>query len=268
MLVDLEAKIYGWLSAPDPSSNYNKARELCQAKTGWWFLQSRQFFDWKREEGSFLWLYGIPGCGKTILSSTIVEDVIHSCQQRPCDGLIFESSSSVLHFYFDFNDMDKQSHEKMIRSLIMQLSTQNGVIPQPLMSTYESCVNGQRQPSTDALLETLHNLIQDYRKVFLILDALDECTERLELLSMLQQIASWKSGISILVTSRIEADIGENLDAIGTKKICIQNNLVDNDIRAYVRERLSNDWKLRRWKKHPAIQNEIENDLMEKAGGM
>jgi hypothetical protein len=156
----------------------------------------------------------------------------------------------------------------MIRSLIMQLSTQNGIIPEPVRSAFESCANGQRQPTTDALLETLHYLIQDYQKVFLILDALDECAERLDLLSVLKQIVSWKSGICILVTSRKEADIGENLDLIGPKKICIQSNLVDNDIRAYVRERLNNDWKLRRWKKHPVIQDEIEKTLMEKAGGM
>ena len=264
----MEARIYEWLSAPDPSSNYNKARELCHPRTGSWFLQSKQFAKWKWEENSFLWLYGIPGCGKTILSSTIVENITNSSQQRPDDATYFNSGPSVLHFYFDFNDVDKQSHEKMIRSLIMQLSTQNETIPQPLMSAYASCVNGQRQPTTDALLETLRYLIQGYQNVFLILDALDECTERLELLSTLNQIAGWKLGTRILVTSRREAEIGENLDLIGTEKICIQSNLVDNDIRAYIRERLSNDWKLRRWKKHPAIQDEIEKTLMEKSGGM
>jgi hypothetical protein len=72
----------------------------------------------------------------------------------------------------------------------------------------------------------------------------------------------------ILVTSRREADIGENLDIIGTRKICIQTSLVDNDIRAFVREKLNNEWKLRRWKKHPLIQDEIEQTLMEKSGGM
>jgi hypothetical protein len=173
-----------------------------------------------------------------------------------------------VHFYFDFNDVEKQSHEKMIRSLIMQLSTQSEAIPGPLNSAYASCVNGQRQPTIEVLLETLQNLIQGYQTVFLIVDALDECTDRFELLSALNQMAEWKLGMHILVTSRREADIGDHLDLIGTGKICIQSNLVDNDIRAYVRERLNNDWKLKRWKNRPAIQTEIEKTLMEKAGGM
>jgi hypothetical protein len=108
-----------------------------------------------------------------------------SYQEKGGDFPSFESASSVLHFYFDFNDVDKQSYEKMIRSLIMQLSTQNIEIPQPLMLTYASCVNGQRQPTTEVLIETLRCLILEQQSVFLILDALDECTERLELLSIL-----------------------------------------------------------------------------------
>jgi hypothetical protein len=269
-LEDLEAKIFGWLSAPDPSSNYNKARELCQAKTGWWFLRSKHFSDWKEEDDSFLWLYGIPGCGKTILSSTIVEDIINCL---PWTNSITSGSDAttgivVLHFYFDFNDAEKQSHAKMIRSLIVQLSSNTLSVPQCLRVTYESCANGQRQPTAETLLELLKSLIKGYQKVFLVLDALDECTKRFELLSFLNELSSWKLGASILVTSRREADIGETLDLIGPKKLCIQSNLVAQDIRSLIRDRLNNDWKLRRWKKYPAIQSEIEETLTAKAGGM
>jgi hypothetical protein len=180
----------------------------------------------------------------------------------------FVSGLAVLQFYFDFNDINKQSNEKMIRSLIMQLSTGNETLPHPLASLYASCVSGQRQPTTDALLETLRELVRDYRTVFLIIDALDECTERQELLSALSSIAAWRLGVHILVTSRREADIGEIINQIGPSKICIQSTLVDNDIRMYVRERLNDDPKLARWKRNKSIQREIEMTLMEKAGGM
>jgi archaellum biogenesis ATPase FlaH len=265
---DLREKVYAWLSPPDPSSNYNKARELCQERTGTWLLQSKQFADWKADENSFLWLHGIPGCGKTILCSTIVEDVISSCQLNTSGDVYFQSDSVVLHFYFDFNDIDKQSHEKMICSLIMQLSSNNETLPRPLASLYASCLNGQRQPTTETLLETLKEMIQDYSKAFLIIDALDECTKREELLSALSSIAAWKLGMHILVTSRREADIGETITQMGTSGVSIQSTLVNNDIRAYVRERLNSDPKLKRWKKNQSIRDEIETTLIEKAGGM
>jgi hypothetical protein len=34
-------KIRGWLAAPDPSTNLNKAQELRQPGTGQWLLDSR-----------------------------------------------------------------------------------------------------------------------------------------------------------------------------------------------------------------------------------
>jgi hypothetical protein len=45
---------------------------------------------------SFLWLYGIAGCGKTILTSTAIEDAIGYCQSN--------TGSAIAYFYFDFND--------------------------------------------------------------------------------------------------------------------------------------------------------------------
>jgi hypothetical protein len=105
--------------------------------------------------------------------------------------------------------------------------------------------------------------------VFLLIDALDECNERDELLSTLNLIAGWRLGMHILVTSRRESDIVETLSQIGPNNVSIQSTLVNNDIRAYVQERLNNDPKLRRhWKKNELIRDEIETTLMEKAGGM
>lgn len=157
----------------------------------------------------------------------------------------------------------------MIRSLILQLSADTATLPRPLGLLYTSCVKGQRQPTTEALLEILRELVEDHQSVFLLIDALDECNERDELLSTLNLIAGWRLGMHILVTSRRESDIVETLSQIGPNNVSIQSTLVNNDIRAYVQERLNNDPKLRRhWKKNELIRDEIETTLMEKAGGM
>ncbi len=50
-----------WLRAPDPSSNYNKAIKDRHVNTGAWLVATDAFLRWKREPGSCLWLYGIPG---------------------------------------------------------------------------------------------------------------------------------------------------------------------------------------------------------------
>ena len=48
----------------------------------------------------------------------------------------------------------------------------------------------------------------------------------------------------------------------------IQSDLVADDIRAYVRTRVREGNGLSRWRLQQDVQQEIENRLMEKAGGM
>jgi hypothetical protein len=100
----------------DPSTNYQKGLKLRQADTGLWFLESEQYAEWKASPSYFIWLHGIPVCGKTILSSTIIEDVLQRCMNNP--------GKATAHFYFDFKDLQKQASELMVKSLVTQLSQQ------------------------------------------------------------------------------------------------------------------------------------------------
>ena len=52
-------KILQWLNAPDPSRNYNTAREKHREGTGSWFLAGNEFKNWKNSQGSLLWVEGI-----------------------------------------------------------------------------------------------------------------------------------------------------------------------------------------------------------------
>lgn len=178
---------------------------------------------------------------------------------------------AVIYFYFDFNDIEKQLCEKMIRSFITQLSTRCSSTPQALEALFSSCMNGERPPVVDNLMTVLKQIIQEFDETFVVLDALDECKDRQKLLEFIERINEWKFGrLHILVTSRRISDIEESLGPLIHEqgKICIQSALVNNDIRTYIHERLRTDRKLKRWQKRPEIQQEIETALMNKADGM
>ena len=226
-------------------------------------MKSEFYADWKTNPNSFLWLHGIPGCGKTILSSTIIEDVLYHCSH--------DHSLAVLYFYFDFNEVEKQQHEKMIRSLIMQLSFRCKDTSRDLQSLFSFCRDGDRPPPLDELLAILQKMIREFKGIYIVLDALDECEDREKLLEDIETITGWElENLHILVTSRREKDIEESLDSLvdGTKKICIQSALVNDDIRTYVHKRLRTDQKLKRWQNRSEVQQEIETVLMSKADGM
>ncbi|KAH6667724.1 hypothetical protein B0J14DRAFT_170784 [Halenospora varia] len=252
-------EVQQWLSSPDPSSNHNAACKKRQPTTGAWFIGSVEFEEWKTCPNSFLWLHGIPGCGKTILCSTIIEHV----------KSLYESDSAVAiaYFYFDFNDTEKQRHEKYLRSLIEQFSVQSVKSMDALNILFARSQDGRQQPTTDALLSTLQHMLRDFQQTFIILDVLDECKEREELLGLLKNSMDWKvENLHVLATSRRERDIEETLAPLTTGQICTQSALVNADIHIHLCERLQNDPRLKKW---PAnVQREIEKTLMDGAHGM
>ncbi|KAK6496051.1 hypothetical protein TWF481_002076 [Arthrobotrys musiformis] len=265
-------EIEQWLSAPDPSTNYNRALEQRHEGSGSWLLQSEQFIEWKTSERtSTLWLHGPAGCGKTILSSTVIQELERSAGGT--NGSI--ECQPLIYFYFDFSDSRKQTLDNMLRALIMQLCSQHQGASQILESLYSSCRGSQ--PSSRSLRLAFLRMVGTVKKVWIVLDALDECTTRdgppsNGLLWWLCELMKQKGRkIHLLATSRLQFDIQYKImnfarpeDAIG-----VQNSLITNDINEYIRMRLgSENSGLKRWQSRPEVQSEIETCLMSQANGM
>ena len=185
------------VSPSDVAVNYEQARGQCEPNTGLWFINGDSFSKWKKSVGSFLWMYGIPGCGsgKSILSSTIIHHVMDECR---CD-----SGIATVYFYFVINDKAKQKTENLLSSLIAQLSAQSSQLPKAVKELYERSQNGKARPTLDRLQKTLISLFSLFNQVYVYLDALDESTDRKQLLELLSYIWETSSAhLHILVTSR------------------------------------------------------------------
>ena len=68
---DKKNEIIRWLSPIDPTTNQAAARKKHEGETGKWFTKGEEYSKWKDSSNSFLWLHGMPGCGKTILWSDL-----------------------------------------------------------------------------------------------------------------------------------------------------------------------------------------------------
>lgn len=176
-------------------------------------------------------------------------------------------NTAVGYFYFDFNDVEKQSSKKAIRSLLFQFTQQVPDGLQRLEHLYQKCGNGQQQPAEEAI----HSLFQDEmgRTAFkyIILDALNEYTDSGDLLTFVRDLADSKlKELRIMATSCRKKDIEEQLKPIADHNINIQSAVVNEYIRIYVQDRLTTDSKLKKW---PAsVQDEIATVMIEKADGM
>ena len=256
-----------WLSAPDPSSNHEAAIAQRHGNSGRWLLQHEAFSRWKKSRNSLLWLWGIPGCGKTVLSSIVINELSKEWPR-----------SLLLYFYFDFKDARKQTPEQLIRSFVNQVrSNLNGKWEQ-LSLLFTTHGNGKRQSTVASLLEMLLSKIKQYEEVWIVIDALDECSERKghtvnAVLSWLKVLLQVEQGsVHALVTSRFEQDIESEISnfACATDSIPVhrQSHFLTGDIRDYIHATVSEDKAFERWQSRPEIQLLIESKLVEKSAGM
>ena len=252
-------QILQWLAAPDPSSNHNKACQSKQQGTGRWFIESANYINWKTQQSSFLWLHGIPGCGKTVLCSTVVEDIASRCQVG--------SRKILAYYYFDFNESKKQTCEGLLRSLATQLFGQTAGASGTVEALFSDCGEGQREPTQKSLIQALKQLSEPLEETYFVFDALDECVEIPAVISFLEETRGWHNhNLHILITSRKEVAIEKGFRSLTTDQIQVQSFLVDADIRLLVRECLRSDPELRRWSE--SIKAEIEKTLYEGSKGM
>ncbi|KAF2874211.1 ankyrin repeat-containing domain protein [Massariosphaeria phaeospora] len=204
-----------------------------------------------------MWLFGLPGCGKSILCSSVVDDVQEHCRDDP-DWV-------MAYFYFDFNDAEFQDPDAMIKSLITQLFRYSIQTSVEVDKHYDSCEKGRLKPSPTAALDILRLLIEEHPGTYIVLDALDECKQRDDLLRVLSTMLQWNAAsLHLLVTSREEPEIVEALESLVAKKnaICLQNNDVEKDVQVYIQDRLG------KWEKHRKMHQEIETKLCKHAEGI
>lgn len=259
-LDDHQKEIRDWLSAPDPSTNYANALEKRHKDTGLWFIRSEAFQTWKSQPNSFLWLHGIAGCGKTVLSSTIIEHLKSDIKQ---DQLL-------LYFYFDFNNSNKQTLENMLRSLMSQLYQAQPEARSLLDELWRSQGNGSDQLSKQSLSSTLLDMLRKVHNTSILLDALDESTTRGDVITWIKSALGLGSSCRVLVTARREEDIETGFRRWTKNEdwLDIQEGDIDGDIREYVSHTVRNSKELARWHSKADVQNEIESELTGKADGM
>jgi hypothetical protein len=255
-------RILEWLKGSDPATNHNAAQKKKEDGTCEWLIRSKQFQAFTEGENQLMWLHGIPGAGKTVLSSAVIEFLSTN---------FLDGDNKVIYYYFDFNDHGKQTCFGCLQSLVRQICSQSSSAPADIVGLYAECKGAT--PSSEQLVETLKSLLGQDSRIFIVIDALDECKEQEEeeeraaVLDALRDIKSSATGpFNIFVASRPEADISREMSEICDIDLDVQAALVDEDIRCHVRSCLTKDARLKRWPQN--VKKEIEDKLTNDANGM
>lgn len=251
-------KMKQWLQSTDPGPNHRAAQEAHEPLTGNWLLESPDYCAWRAGSGALLWLNGISGCGKTVLSATVIEDVRQFCSTNP--------DNCYAYYYFDFNDAAKRNPHSMVSYLLGTLGCSTESRPQCIRDLHDKHLSGQHEPSLDDVVSVLVSVLQGRGKVYILLDALDECLEQDRLLECICTIESTCKNVNIFISSRREYNITEALIDRVTYDIDMKTAAVDADIEIFVQNSLSTDKALGKWPSD--IRAEIKDELCRRSGGM
>ena len=260
-LDDRKRSILQWLSPVDPSINHEAAMQVRQAGTNDWFLSRKEFDNWKETRKSFLWLSGFPGSGKTILMSTLIDYL----QQRTDEN----DHGLLAYFYCDFRNPETRDPVNLAGSLLAQICFKLRSFPASVEAAFDRCQmtqspNGKRtnlSTITDVLIE-----IASQHRVTIVVDGLDECESRRDILNFFRQLGLKGLYINILVSSRDEIDIREILSEFPRMRLEAASACLDHDIDNYIKHRLGNDREFK-WLKQ-SFQLTIQERLSSQAKGM
>ncbi|VDB86734.1 unnamed protein product [Peniophora sp. CBMAI 1063] len=192
-----------WLRPPERlPNNYEMKKKpgSCQ-----WFFND-QFNHWMAHSNGVYWVYGV----------------------AVIDKLEKDHSLPLAYFYFDHTDRDKQDCRGLASSLVFQIGTRPESLPH-LKARYASRLPG-RTPTLDDLLDLLSGILPLCGKIFVIIDALDECPERardstlLDFLGRLCEIQKDDAiDLRLLVVSRPELDIRDRMLKLYTHALDIRD---------------------------------------------
>jgi ankyrin repeat domain-containing protein 50 len=236
---------------------------LHEADTGRWLVDSTAYSDWYEDSGRLFWLYGIAGSGKTVLFSTLVEDVMRRIESNAKGDIGFG------YYYFDFQDTSKRDTIYIIRTLVRQICAPGSVSWNAVTDLYEKYSRSGQQPSQKVLVDLLVDVVDDRSQNFILIDAIDECMDKEEAVDIILELSErLSSKLNIMITSRHEASIEDALhevDAQRLTKMAVRNAAVDRDISDFVKARMEKDRKLRKWR---CETDHIVDSLVKQADGM
>ncbi|KAH9169392.1 hypothetical protein EDB89DRAFT_2073079 [Lactarius sanguifluus] len=239
-----------WLSPADPSTNHNTARKAQHKGTAAWFFGSI-VVEWK-STGSLLWIYGKPGSGKSIICSSVIQDIMAVCEA---------GSAIMAYFYF----VSGISASKLVTTYYF-LSYPSFLLTLILTVTFSTAFTRHTKTALDSP-----------GPIFIVLDALDECPDssgipspRDEVLQLVKELVNLDlQGLRICATSRPEVDIRAVLESLAFLSVSLHDESgQQSDIADYVRNVVNSSPSsaMRRWRADD--KNLVIETLTERANGM
>ncbi|KAF7345597.1 ANK-REP-REGION domain-containing protein [Mycena venus] len=253
-------KIIKWYS---PLNFFPRQAEIINTRqpgTGEWFLENDTFKAWKSGTNQVLLCRGMPGAGKTVLGSIVVDHL------RTATNVTTREEIGVAIVYLNHKEREEQSPSNLLASLWRQLVFKRPISP-AIHQLYENHHEPNTRPSINDDFTVLGSAITEYSKVYIVIDALDEYLEKERDILLLHLFRLDPTRVNLLLTSRPHIKIQD----VGSKWVqqTLEIRATAGDVRLLVDARISQSRQLSKHiQSRPELRKEIETGIVRSNGGM
>ena len=259
---NIHRQILKAIPSVDTESKHRKLRNLRYPGTGSWIFEDEKFRQWRNSaQSSMICCHGIPGCGKTVLASTIIDELqVNSPKVR------------VIYYYCDYSDKRTLQIDRIVGTLLKQFFL-GGLVPEEIEARIPNTyIEGRQILRPSELIDLVCFAVKSSLPTFIVLDGLDECEKeiRQQMIDMFCHLSKLKNAVvRTLILCRDEDQLLSLRALQGIPRIRISTSALEGDIKSFVtgsvRFRVqSGELKMR----NPDLENEIVSELVSKAHGM
>ena len=181
--------------------------------------------------------------------------VIESLREQYTDG-----SATIVYFYFEFGDLPKRRVRNLLSSLLIQLAAHSDTRRKVLHDLYSKHGDGAREPTEEALLESLQGMLKltTQGPTFLIVDGLNEALPaeqpRCDATKVIAELVGLKlPDLRIFATtlSVVDPDIEEPLllESVASHTVCLHETKGHlDDILFWIDWCIKDNRRMKRWR--------------------